>query len=762
MVFASPVAWLRCLFNRSANNANLREYFTYLFASIRDIRRSFMLRMDPEARQPDDVFAAEHPVGPEALGPGARGAEGARAELTDRMIAALADHVINLERGRFSDSGRIGTVPGDVDRIFDELIPDEIKAAKRRGEKARILFYAHGGLVSETNALIGASQQLEFWRNNNVYPLFFIWETGFAETIRQIITNAGSRVARARGPLSWATDNLIEEVVRALQAGRVWGGMKSSAELASTGTGGATYVAAKTAGLLASHAADIEVHAVGHSAGAIFQAHFMPVLVQAGVPVTTAHYLAPAIRNDVFQQKVAPLLGNGIGPLTIFTMRKHLEKADTVTPAYRKSLLYLIYEALEERRQTDILGLEISLRGDRAARAVFGLDGQSSIKGDVIWSESRDTAAGGGSLSTTHGGFDNDPATMESVARRILKLINGQPIQPFPVGARGRFDADFWTDQMEWPDHLADMFQTPSPGLVAASTAIVSLGSDGAAAGPAGVTPGRLSGSRFALCIGIDRYAQSPLSGCVADARLWASTLAQLGYRTELMLDGAATSTAILERIRTLVTNARAGEHIIVQFSGHGTQFEDRDSDEAGGDTPALDECLCAIDLDDTATGGLVIDDELRAIFNAAPDGVEITCFFDCCHSGSATRATLQAAGSRSRTAVARKARFLPPTPNMEQAYRRRMHARKASRSRGPERQRDVLFSACRSSELAYEENGQGDFTRNATAVLAAGAAGITNSAFLDSVLQAFGSTLRQNPELHCEPPARQARFLAL
>ncbi len=81
--------------------------------------------------------------------------------------------------------------------------------------------------------------------------------------------------------------------------------------------------------------------------------------------MTTAHHLAPAIRNDLFHQNVAPLLGTGIGPLTIFTMRKHLEKADTVTRAYNKSLLYLIYEALEERRQADILGLEVSLRGIR-------------------------------------------------------------------------------------------------------------------------------------------------------------------------------------------------------------------------------------------------------------------------------------------------------------------------------------------------------------------------------------------------------------
>ena len=60
--------------------------------------------------------------------------------------------------------------------------------------KARLLFYAHGGLVSERNALLGVYRQLPFWRDNGIYPLFFIWETGFAETLRQLLSEAFSQL----------------------------------------------------------------------------------------------------------------------------------------------------------------------------------------------------------------------------------------------------------------------------------------------------------------------------------------------------------------------------------------------------------------------------------------------------------------------------------------------------------------------------------------------------------------------------------------
>ena len=707
--------------------------------------------------QTDDMSTAEHGVGLSEVESRSRARGGGAGDtVTDEMIVELGDHVINLTRGRFSDSGRLSTSEGDVDRIFEEKLTHEIAQMKAKHQKARLLFYAHGGLVSESNALYGAYQQLKFWRDNGVYPVFFIWETGLAETLRQLLAEPFARILGTRGGLSAITDNLIEEAARALQGGRIWDGMKSSAERASGPEGGARYAANKAADLLAAHRDDLDIHDVGHSAGAIFNAHFMRALVSAKASIKTAHFLAPAIRNDVFRAEVAPLLGKGIGPLTIFTMKKPLEKSDTVASLYRKSLLYLIHEALEDERGEPILGLEASLRADGATKEIFGLSGKASAKGEVVWSRSDDIASGAASRSVTHGGFDNDEATMVSVARRILNRVSGEPIAPFPPGARAA--ADFWTDQVDWPESLADWISAAVPPQ--------DSGTGGAAPGATAAPEQRKNGQtatgrRGALCIGIDRYPRMPLAGCVADAKLWARTLGHLGYQTTLLTDEAATADAIRKAIAGLVGGAMPGDSIVVQYAGHGTQFIDRDGDEAGGDTPAEDECLCAVDCEGSGVDGLVIDDEIKLIFDGLAAGVELTVFFDCCHSGTATRAALRVAAATGARDGGATPRYLPPSPTMTQAYQTRLALLKRNRARAPTSQKDVLFSACTSTQLAYESSGQGDFTRQATALLAK-AAGLSNRDFLEGVLKAFGSGARQTPELHCDVGARDRRFLGL
>ena len=718
-----------------------------------------MRSMQPEAPQPDNMDAAEHGVGLESLEPSSRGGFGSGG-LTEEMIEALTDHVVNLERGQFSESGRIETTKEDVDRIFEEILPAEIKTAKKRKRTPRILFYAHGGLVSEKNALVGAFSQLKFWRENHVYPIFFIWETGLIETIKQLITSSDSRSRASRGFSSF-TDNIIEELVRALGGVTVWGGMQSSAALASAASGGARYVAKRVAKLLDEVSGDVEIHCVGHSAGAIFHAHFMDALSDNKVAVKTAHFLAPAIRNDLFHEEVAPLLGKSVGPLTIFTMTKRREKKDTVTPAYRKSLLYLIYEALERKRQTDILGLEISLRGDKQTRKIFGLGAKPSKKGDVVFSPSRDAASGSASDSRTHGGFDNDKLTMESVARRILDLRDGQPIAPFdPPASRG--PDDFSDDQLDLPEDLAELLST---GLLAPSTPSIGSGT-GLCTGPkpSPIRPSTDQAAahvdssvtrRIALCIGIDNYDRQPLAGCVNDARLWAHTLQELGYAPTLLLDRDATGEAIRSEVQALIDQARPGDDIVLQFAGHGTRMDDRDGDEQGGDTPAYDECFCAVDCD-RREDGLVIDDEFRNMFAGLAAGASLTCFFDCCHSGSITRAHKLAIGAR--TSVDRRARMLMPSSTMKHAYRK-LRSR-VGMFRGS--QRDVLFSACRSDQLAYENNGQGDFTRHATGLIGRGTFDLSNRDFLERLIDAFGDTRLQEPQLHCDASNRRSDFLAL
>jgi hypothetical protein len=91
-------------------------------------------------------------------------------------------------------------------------------------------------------------------------------------------------------------------------------------------------------------------------------------------------------------------------------------------------------------------------------------------------------------------------------------------------------------------------------------------------------------------------------------------------------------------------------------------------------------------------------------------------------------------------------------------AYRaKRGSVTRATRSLDSER--SVYFGACQATELAYESNGQGDFTRMALPRIREFLTG-TNQQFYDAVLADFGAARRQTPVLL--PPGLASRsFLA-
>ncbi len=124
------------------------------------------------------------------------------------------------------------------------------------------------------------------------------------------------------------------------------------------------------------------------------------------------------------------------------------------------------------------------------------------------------------------------------------------------------------------------------------------------------------------------------------------------------------------------------------------------------------------------------MDFDVATIFNALPDGVNLTCSIDCCHSGTITRMLVGLAPEHF-TGVYERPGFISLTPDQIAAVRNYRAAFGAT-SRGltiagPARMRDTVFSACQAQEVAWESNGQGDFTRHATAILANGFSGITN-----------------------------------
>ncbi len=677
--------------------------------------------------------------------------------LNDEQIDEIRPHVINLVQGRFSSGGDMRSDETDVDALFEEHLPRMLQAVPNRKEPLNVVFYAHGGLVSERNALQQAYRDIPWWKQNQVYPIYFIWEIGFLETLGQLLQRTFGLLDRSATREAFF-DPVVERMVRALRGDIVWSGMKQSAQAASTPGGGAYYLAQKLKEFCDKHGKDIHLHAIGHSAGSIFHSHFLPQAHQLDIPsFKSVQFLAPALTVAGFKARLKPLLKKqGIDHLSMFTLRKELELNDKSAVVYGKSILYLIHHSLEAVAGEPLLGLEVSLRGDNELKEIFGLRSQQSIQAEVIWAKTRDIESGrNASQATTHSSFNDDRATMNSVLRRVLGKDDNDPIIDFPL-QNGRSLAA-WDNQFQWPPELAHLAGAAPLGIAATTTP---------AAGFSPIhtrfihaVPSALGGRKRALCVGINQYSVRPLRGCVPDANRWAQILTTLGFESPtLLLDGEATRKAIMDALITLVTSSQAGDVVVFQYSGHGTELPDHNGDESGQDTTKTDEAICPIDF---TSGAFIIDDDIAEIFARTPAGVNVTCFIDCCHSGTISRFAVGASDNGSLQTIDQRERFVIVEPAVEEAhiqFRRTLGRSLGASTRGPQTMREIVFSACRSDEVAWETDGKGDFTTHATEILRSPS--ISNQAFQDQVVRAFGPAGRQHPVLDCAPTAYEQALL--
>lgn len=274
--------------------------------------------------------------------------------------------------------------------------------------------------------------------------------------------------------------------------------------------------------------------------------------------------------------------------------------------------------------------------------------------------------------------------------------------------------------------------------------------------GGGGGTPGR----RRALCVGIDTYPTAPLQGCVADARAWAGELEALGFEVSMLTNEQATRKRLLAALEELVGASAAGDVIVFQYAGHGTTVRDVSGDEIDGNNRE-DEALCPHDFDE---GALIIDDDVAEVFAKLPDGVNLTCFFDCCHSGTISRFGVGVSPeNEARGGGGARPRFVAASPALQQAhaaFRHQGRKRALSGNPGTDSLKQIVFAACLDSEVAWESNGQGDFTRVAAPLLRAATRGLTNEDFARAVLDKFGASPRQHPELDCAPRSKSLGFL--
>ena len=229
-------------------------------------------------------------------------------------------------------------------------------------------------------------------------------------------------------------DLLIERSL-ALPLRAIWGEMKENARLASEhrDNKGAMQLFAESlrkAGQAAKNG--WELHIVAHSAGSIFFAWMLQHILDLKLPLKSVQLLAPAIDIPLFKSQVLSQIANKNCPLPVlYLLSDPSELDDTVggRMAYGKSLLYLVSRACEHKRDTPILGLHTCIENDaelvEAYRVTSAADLPSLIlSGGKVEAAGRETAS---SQSHSHGGFDNDAPTLNSVLYRILGHLPSRP-----------------------------------------------------------------------------------------------------------------------------------------------------------------------------------------------------------------------------------------------------------------------------------------------------------------------------------------------
>lgn len=348
--------------------------------------------------------------------------------------------VVNIgNNGRLSSTGKYWTTEADVERLFSRINLTSVNWQKRR-----IMLFLHGGLNGEEAVAKRAIAFKEVCLKNEIYPVHIMWETGFAESLKSsvldLFTDDDDRVEadwlrKLRDGLVEAKDLTIELTASA-PGTLMWNEMKENARLASVGADGGMHIllgkaAAYLAAMPTQEQAQWELHIVAHSAGSIFAAYAMKLFSGLGIVPRTMQFMAPAITTALFKEQVLPYIRAGDCPLpTLYNLSNVGELDDTVSP-YGKSLLYLVSNAFEGKRGSPLLGMErfISRASNDPDKSLVDAELEALFQEKVGGLPSLVIAGAGGreeqlspslSRSTTHGGFDNDEYTMNSLLYRIL------------------------------------------------------------------------------------------------------------------------------------------------------------------------------------------------------------------------------------------------------------------------------------------------------------------------------------------------------
>jgi hypothetical protein len=329
----------------------------------------------------------------------------------------IAGHFAHFDDGKFEEHGDYWTSGDDIKRTVER-----IQSSDR--DYRHLLIYVHGGLNSPKASAKRIAALKDGFKRNGIYPFHIMYDTGLAEeitdSVRRAFTRAEHRAqgffGRIKDTIIEQTDVLIEDAVRK-PVTPLWDEMKRDARLPFERDGDG--LAAMQIMALALKDSGLKVHLAGHSTGGVLIGHLLDAIDQLKRPdiISSCTLLAPACTVEFYEKHYAMRLGkNAAGAklprLDVFNLSEKLELDDNTAKVYRKSLLYLVSRALEREPDKPILGMQ---RYSKELKSRAGLS--------FIYSNGR----GNVTRSTSHGGFDNDEYTLNTMLTNILGTAPEEP-----------------------------------------------------------------------------------------------------------------------------------------------------------------------------------------------------------------------------------------------------------------------------------------------------------------------------------------------
>jgi hypothetical protein len=356
-----------------------------------------------------------------------------------------------------SNSGAHSGVGFAKEVVFQNL-RDWMKESPRN---RKVAIYAHGGLNHEEDGIKRAQILAPYFKANGIYPIFVVWKTGWRESLQDMGTDVLKKIlpdswlpSQAGGIGDWLKEQVSDGADYTVEASlgflgkSLWRQMKQNAEASGRPGHGASVFATEVASLLATYKT-AEVHLLGHSAGAIWQGHFISTLhgIDKNAALASCHLFAPACTVPFANEHYGCALTRGSlqGPrLYVSNLDNAAELEDTVGGFYNKSLLYFVSRACEEWHKTPILGMEAAWNRNLDDKDIFKLLNRKGVdeygfnaavqkwRGTVaakkvpalFLKKSGETVKDGKQQKPpSHGGFDNDTLYITHAINRIL----GQP-----------------------------------------------------------------------------------------------------------------------------------------------------------------------------------------------------------------------------------------------------------------------------------------------------------------------------------------------